>query len=140
MVIALSKGTGPTFTPALDTWPDAGVYQLWIRLRRSVVLRVGGLGHLRFAAGTYIYTGRAARGLRARVLRHVHGGRRRHWHIDHLLASQAARVVRVVLASTDPEDECRANMATGCNAAVAALRFGASDCRSGCPAHLWRVR
>ena len=140
MVKRTNRRTLPAFTPALDAWPDAGVYQLWIRLRRSVVLRVGGLGRLRFAAGTYIYTGRATRGLRARVLRHVQGGRCRYWHIDYLLGSQAARVVRVVLASTDPEDECRANMATGCNAAVAALRFGASDCRSGCPTHLWRVR
>ncbi len=135
----VKRRTGPTFTPALDAWPDAGVYQLWIRLRRTVILRVGSLGHLRFAAGTYIYTGRAARGLRARVLRHVHGGRRRHWHIDYLLANPAARVVRVVLASAKPDDECRVNAATGCNAAVAALRFGASDCRSGCPAHLWLV-
>ena len=129
----------PAFTPALDAWPDAGVYQLRIRLRRSVVLHVGSLGRVRFAAGTYIYTGRASRGLRARVLRYVHGGLRRHWHIDYLLVSSVARIERVVLASTDPEDECRANMATGCNAAVAALHFGASDCRGGCPAHLWLV-
>jgi hypothetical protein len=32
---------------------------------------VGALGVIHFTEGTYIYTGRAARGLRARVLRHV---------------------------------------------------------------------
>jgi Uri superfamily endonuclease len=134
-----SRVTEPVFAPALDAWPDAGVYQLWIRLHRPVVLRVGSFGRVRFAAGTYVYTGRAARGLRARVLRHVRGGKHRHWHIDYLLASRAMHIEHVMLASTNPEDECRVNMATGCNAVVAVLRFGASDCRSGCPTHLWRV-
>jgi Uri superfamily endonuclease len=137
------KRTGPQleplFTPALEAWPDAGVYQLWIALSRGVRVRVGSLGVIRFARGTYIYTGRAARGLRARVLRHVRGAQRLHWHIDYLLAQRNARVERVMLASTDPEDECRVN----CDAAngwVAVPDFGASDCRNGCPAHLWRVR
>jgi Uri superfamily endonuclease len=134
-----SKGTEPVFTPALDAWPGAGVYQLRIRLRRTILLSVGRLGRIQLVAGTYIYTGRAARGLRARVLRHLHGGRCRHWHIDYLLRSAAARVLRVVLASTNPDDECRVNVATGRGVMVAVPRFGASDCRSGCPTHLWRV-
>jgi Uri superfamily endonuclease len=140
VVKPLSKKTGPTFVPALDTWPDAGVYQLWIRLRRSVVIPVGSLGRIRFAAGTYVYTGRASRGLRARVLRHVHGGRCQHWHIDYVLASPAAHVVRVVLASPNAADECRVNAVTGRDVAEPVPRFGASDCRSRCPTHLWRVR
>ena len=134
-----NRRTLPAFTPALDAWPDAGVYQLWIRLRRPVVLRAGSLGQVRLAAGMYIYTGRASRGLWARVLRHVRGRRRCHWHIDYLLVSSVARIERVVLASTDPEDECRVNAATGRGAMAVAPRFGASDCRSGCPAHLWLV-
>jgi Uri superfamily endonuclease len=131
--------TEPVFAPALDAWPDAGVYQLWIRLHRPVVLRVGSFGRVRFAAGTYVYTGRAARGLRARVLRHVRGGKRRHWHIDYLLAGNEVRLQRVVLASTNPDDECRVNAAAGRGVVVAVPRFGASDCRSGCPTHLRRV-
>jgi Uri superfamily endonuclease len=101
---------GPTFTPALDAWPDAGVYQLWIELRRSVKVGVGALGVIHFVKGMYIYTGRAARGLRARVLRHTRGAVRLHWHIDYLLAQRNARVERVILASTDPDDECRVNV------------------------------
>ena len=128
-----------TFAPAISAWPDAGVYQLWIRLNRPVALRVGSLGRLRFEAGLYTYTGRASRGLRARVRRHVRGARCRHWHIDYLLASRAARVVRVILASGHAEDECRVNCAIGAECCVAVLRFGASDCRNGCPGHLWRA-
>lgn len=137
MVATLRKEPRLTFTPALGAWPDAGVYQLWIRLRRSVVLRVGSLGEVQFAAGTYVYTGRAARGLRARVLRHVHGGQRQHWHIDYLLAIPWAHLERVGLSSTRPEDECAVHATTGDSALAAVPRFGASDCHSGCPTHLW---
>lgn len=129
--------TGPTFTPALDAWPDAGVYQLWIELRRPMKVGVGALGVIHFAKGMYIYTGRAARGLRTRVLRHAQGAVRLHWHIDYLLAQQNARVERVILASTNPDDECRVNCAAA-DGRVAVPGFGASDCRNGCPGHLWR--
>lgn len=122
--------------PALDAWPDAGVYQIWIELRRPIPTRVGRLGVIRFAKGVYVYTGRASRGLRARVLRHVHGGKRLHWHIDYLLALRSARVRQVVLASTDPDDECNVNRAAT-EAWVAVPGFGSSDCHNGCPGHLW---
>ena len=130
--------TGPTFTPALDAWPDAGVYQLWIELRRPMNVGIGALGVIHFAKGTHIYTGRAARGLRARALRHTRGTVRPHWHIDYLLAQRNVRVERVILASTDPDDECRVNCKAA-NGGVAVPGFGASDCRNGCAGHLWRV-
>jgi Uri superfamily endonuclease len=114
------------------------VYQLWIKLHRPMKVGVGALGVIHFARATYVYTGRAMRGLRARVLRHASGAQRLHWHIDYLLAERSARVERVILTSTDPDDECRVN----CKAAdgwAAVPGFGASDCRNGCPGHLWRV-
>ena len=114
------------------------MYQLWIELRRPMKVGVGALGVIHFTKGMYIYTGRAARGLRARVLRHTRGAVRLHWHIDYLLAQRNARVERVVLASTDPEAECRVNCEAA-NGGVAVPGFGASDCHNGCPGHLWRV-
>jgi Uri superfamily endonuclease len=129
----------PKCRPPFASWPGAGTYQLWIRLRRPVVLRIGRLGRVALPAGVYVYTGRAARALQARVRRHVTGGRRRHWHIDYLLAAPAARLVQVVLVSPDPADECRANVELARRGQCPVPRFGASDCRQGCPAHLWRV-
>ena len=126
-----------TCTPAFDAWPDAGVYQLWIELRRPMRVVVGALGVIHFARGVYIYTGRAARGLRARVLRHVQGAARRHWHIDYLLTQPGVRVVKVVLAAADPAEECRSNRGAVERGGVAVRGFGSSDCRSGCPGHLW---
>ena len=130
---------GPTFIPALDAWPDAGVYQLWIELRRPLRVVVGALGVTHFAKGLYVYTGRAARGLRARALRHVESARRLHWHIDYLLAQRGARVDKVVLAATDPAEECRVNRRAGGRGGMPVPGFGSSDCRSGCPGHLWQV-
>ena len=133
------RQTGPTFTPAFDAWPDAGVYQLWIELRRPVKVAVGARGVIHFTQGMYIYTGRAARNLRARVRRHVQGAKRLRWHIDYLLAQRSARVAKVVLAATDPAEECHSNRRAGERGGIAVPGFGASDCRNGCPGHLWRV-
>lgn|GEM_PF-684288 len=134
-----SRRARAVFTPALQSWPDFGVYQLWIDVPRPVSVRVGALGTRRFPAGNYVYTGRAARGLRARVRRHACGAFRLRWHIDYLLAAAGVRVRRAVLASANPADECRVNrrgLVAGWNAVP---RFGASDCRAGCPGHLWRA-
>jgi len=114
------------------------VYQLWLRVSVDLRLVVGRLGRVAIPAGCYVYTGRAARGLVARVRRHVRGGGRKHWHIDYLLARRATSIERVVLASADPEDECAVNRRTGVGIVVRG--FGSSDCRARCGAHLKRVR
>lgn len=135
------------FEPRLEDWPGRGVYQVWLRVAEPIRVRVGALGRCAFPAGVYVYTGRAARGLATRVLRHVRvcgrcrtrerGGERPpkvRWHIDYLLRHRAVRIERVVLASSAPADECRVNKSAGGQVAVAG--FGASDCRNGCGAHL----
>ena len=134
-----SKPPQPAFDPPLDSWPDAGVYQLRLRVSVAICVSVGKLGRITFPPGLYVYTGRAARALRARVLRHVGGARRKHWHIDYLLARRETRVQRVTLLSRDPADECAVNVDAGRTGRAVADRFGASDCRSQCPAHLWLV-
>lgn len=125
------------FEPRLDEWPDTGVYQLWLRLPANLRVTVGRLGRFTFPAGVYIYSGRASRGLKARVSRHANGGEHKHWHIDHLLVHPRVRLERVVLASLDPQMECVVNQALGREATCVAPGFGASDCKNGCPAHLW---
>lgn len=123
--------------PPLANWPDDGVYQLWLWVSVTIRVRVGRLGVFRFPAGTYVYTGRAARGLRARVRRHIRGARYQHWHIDYLLARREVRLERVTLAAADARDECAVNQAT--RGTVVVPGFGASDCRQRCRAHLRRV-
>ncbi len=128
------------FDRPVDDWPDAGVYQLWIQLTHDVRATVGRLGRFRFPVGLYVYTGRASRGLRARVRRHFGGAARRHWHIDYLLAKPQVAVVGVALASLDADEECLMNQAVSLTGECVAPGFGASDCRAGCATHLWRCR
>ena len=59
--------------------------------------------------------------------------------IDYLLGRREVLIERVVLALSDPEKECAANQGVGRKACCVAPGFGASDCREGCQAHLWRV-
>lgn len=125
------------FNPPLMAWPDAGVYQLWLRVMTARRLRVGRLGRFLFPPGVYVYTGRAARALPARIARHARGARVKHWHIDYLLASQAVRLEKIVLVSLDPAAECPLNQSVGESAACPVPDFGNSDCRAGCKAHLW---
>jgi Uri superfamily endonuclease len=132
-----SKTPGVVFVPRLDRWPDTGVYQLHIHVRRAIHVQVGRLGRFSFPPDRYVYTGRASRGLRARVQRHVNGACKRHWHIDHLLARREVEIVRVELASTDAREECEINAATV--GETPAPGFGASDCAACCGAHLKRV-
>jgi Uri superfamily endonuclease len=134
------SATPVVFEPPIERWPAAGVYQLWLRVSVASRLTIGRLGRFTFPAGRYVYTGRASRGLRARVLRHARGAHRKHWHIDYLLARREVRLERVRLASSDPDDECAINRALSAEGAAVAPGFGASDCRSHCPTHLWRIR
>jgi len=127
------------FEPPLERWPTAGVYQLWLRVSVGLRVTVGRLGRFTFPAGRYVYTGRASRGLRARVLRHVHGAERKHWHIDYLLSRPDVRVTRVVLAADDPQEECPVNRKLAASGCCVAPGFGASDCRAGCETHLWQI-
>lgn len=128
------------FQPPLEAWPDAGVYQLHVRVSRTVQVNIGRLGCFRFPAGFYVYTGRASRGLRARVWRHVCGAPRKHWHIDYLLAQPGCRVKRVVPAAADPDTECTVNQSVSPGASCPAPGFGASDCGRQCAAHLWHLQ
>lgn len=110
-------------------------YQLHILLDRDVRLTIGRLGSFDFPAGRYVYTGSAKRNLAARVKRHCAKVKKLRWHIDYLLASPYARVVRVDLSA---EEECRLNQGTA--GAIVIPRFGATDCTRGCGSHLKWLR
>ena len=117
--------------------PDSGCYQLVIRMDREAVIKVGALGEIRFRPGYYTYTGRARRGLRKRVERHLRRDKRKNWHIDYLL--EKGNIVDIVYFA-DRLDECIINMSLLGRLKGAALvdGFGSSDCR--CRSHLMWTR
>lgn len=117
-----------------------GSYTLVIGLRRKRWIQVGRLGRACFPRGTYLYTGRAMIGLRTRLGRHLRRkNKKTRWHIDYLLKCPEAHVKKVVVYPGASRKECRLNqrMATLPGAKVILKGFGASDCCSGCPSHLF---
>ena len=126
----------PHALPALS-----GAYWLALALPRPAHVRIGRLGEALFPRGYYIYTGSAhgPGGVRARLGRHLRGSPHRRWHIDFLRAV-AAPFAWGWTTSPDPATpwECRwaQALAAAPEAFIPLTGFGASDCRSGCPAHL----
>ncbi len=106
-------------------------YQLLIHLKAPIRLDIGALGRHHLPAGFYLYTGSARRNIEARVARHRRKRKPRRWHIDYLTCHRNARVVETWLSD---RPECQLNQSVAGEVVVA--RFGASDCRSGCGAHL----
>jgi Uri superfamily endonuclease len=124
--------------PTVDSLLRPGCYSLIIHLKRNKTIQVGKLGEVFFPTGTYVYTGSAMRGLRARLRRHCARKKKMHWHIDHLLTAPDARIKKIILYPAAPGQECRQNnrIATRAGATVVLKNFGASDCKSGCTSHL----
>lgn len=115
-----------------------GSYLLALRIDVPICLEVGHLGNVEFKAGLYVYAGSAhgPGGLRARLSRHLHGEGHLHWHIDWL--RRAAQVEQAAWQSGMEGLECvwSQSLARLPGAEIPRVGFGASDCRSGCPAHL----
>ena len=124
----------------LPTFP--GVYALVLTLGKSERLSVGRFGEVDLLPGTYVYFGsaRGPGGIRARLGRHLQGDGKTHWHIDHLRAAANVDGVCWAVVESDQRWECEWTQAVGrlAGVSVPVAGFGASDCRSGCGAHLLR--
>ncbi len=118
---------------------EGGAYVVLIRLERAVELRVGSLGLFHCAPGWYAYAGSALRGLRRRALRHLARAGRVRWHVDYLKRAAGAHPIGAILVPGRAIGECALNRIAGglLGGRAPIPGFGASDCRSGCPAHLW---
>lgn len=113
-----------------------GIYVLIIRLDEDAAVNIGALGKRTFRKGTYAYVGSAQNNLEQRVKRHLKKQKRKFWHIDYLLDSNAAKVVEVLYRQANKTEECKvANLITRTNEPVKG--FGCSDCH--CKSHLFRV-
>ncbi len=110
---------------------DLKTYQLFIELSQPVSITIGLLGRFTFPAGRYIYTGSAKRGLEARIRRHLSSKKKKHWHIDYLLAHKNTQITEVKRFS---EPECLINQQISGDIIVPG--FGASDCKKRCGSHL----
>ena len=116
---------------------DSGVYQITIQIKKKTSIKIGELGEFTFEPGTYIYTGRAKKGLQKRIQRHLRKEKRCFWHIDYLLQSNNAEITNIAITSDNYRTECAQNKDTqNHNAQIPISGFGSSDCKNHCKAHL----
>ena len=126
-----------------NTIPMKGTYTLIIFLSREIHIKIGQLGVKSFPKGYYTYTGSAlgtgASSLKRRISRHLKKtGKKRHWHIDFVLAHRNATVTAVVAAQTDRKMECDLNCYIEKEgvARIPVSGFGSSNCNGNCRSHL----
>ena len=115
-----------------------GCYSLVIELNKGKKIRIGKLGKIEFQPGIYVYTGSAMAGLGPRLLRHLSYRKKLRWHIDYFLNDKEARIKKIVLYPAAPGQECWQNQKIGAlrGALSVGRKFGASDCKAGCPSHM----
>ncbi len=116
--------------------PTYVTYQLEILLSTPTLLTIGRFGFFDFPQGRYVYTGSALRNIEARIARHLLTAKKLNenklrWHIDYLLASPAASILKVTQFTLP---ECQVNQRTQGEILIAG--FGSSDCRARCASHL----
>lgn len=123
---------------------DRGAYVIHLEVRKAIRLHAGALGEILLPAGRYAYIGSARGGIAARIARHrrlaVEKAGKLHWHIDHVLAHPEVAWICGKALQEKSECEVSRRIASLKGATVPIPRFGASDCRSGCAAHFYRLR
>jgi Uri superfamily endonuclease len=111
--------------------PPFITYQLSIHLKNKVTITIGKLGTFEFPAGHYIYTGSAKSNIEARITRHLSQKKSLKWHIDYLLNSQEAYVIKVARFT---EPECIIHQRT--EGLILINKLGSTDCKNSCGSHL----
>ncbi len=121
--------------------PEKGSYTLIILVSNKVSSTVGKLGVKIFLPGYYAYTesalGKGATSLPKRLARHLRTVKRKHWHIDFLLAQKVASIKAAAITSFQ-NSECPINqfIKNRLKAKIWIPKFGATDCKNDCKSHL----
>ena len=112
---------------------NRGIYLLVLRYDGERILEVAGLGRVNFETGYYVYVGKAKRGLRERIGRHLRKRKKNHWHIDYL--SRVAKKIDPYPIYTRGDLECKLAKDIAVSASTSIPGFGSSDCN--CKSHLF---
>lgn len=132
----------------MDDLPvQPGIYALFLSVTSPFVLSIGRLGQFEIPSGLFSYQGSAQGpgGINGRLGRHLLGNKLPHWHIDYLREkSDVEGCIYILHRRLDfryPKLECTWSQALQGlpGASVPVPGFGASDCKSGCLAHLVHV-
>ncbi len=112
---------------------DRGSYLIVLRLTSDAIVKVGGLGEIRFRQGHYVYVGSAMKNLTRRIQRHRRLRKHFFWHIDYLRAVSEFLASLPVRSEDDLECEIASRLRDTADWVVPG--FSSSDC--SCPSHLF---
>jgi Uri superfamily endonuclease len=113
-----------------------GIYVLIIQVGNDIDVNVGALGRIAFAKGLCAYVGSAQTNMEQRVKRHFKREKRKFWHVDYLLDSSAAKILKVFFKKANKTKECKTAKVIGARGKPI-LGFGCSDCN--CKSHLFHI-
>ncbi len=118
--------------------PLPGTYALLLRADNEHLVQAGKHRLFSLRPGWYLYTGSAMGpgGMRARVRHHLNIHPKPHWHLDWLRPHLRAEGVLWEAGPTRLECRWAAGLAKEPTVTIPQTGFGASDCTSGCAAHL----
>ncbi|MEM0007255.1 MAG: GIY-YIG nuclease family protein [Candidatus Bathyarchaeia archaeon] len=113
-----------------------GVYVLAISVSKNINVKVCSRKNFFLEKGFYAYVGSGQKSLEKRLIRHFSKtGKKRFWHIDHLLAINGVSVVKAFYKEAAKQEECRTALSLS-GVAFSIDGFGCSDCK--CESHLFR--
>ena len=122
---------------------EKGAYFLYFRLKRPLRTDAGALKNVFLPPGVYVYVGSARGGIAQRIARHkrlaITKKGKLHWHIDYLLVHPQMQLTGVKELAGKKECDASKRLASMKGVVAPVPGFGASDCRSGCKAHLYRM-
>jgi Uri superfamily endonuclease len=122
---------------------EKGAYLLYLRVTQSMTLRAGRLKDIFLSPGRYVYVGSARRGIAGRIARHKRLAEEKtgklRWHVDYLLVHPHIRLIGEKVLPGSSECKVSKKIASRKGVRVPVSHFGSSDCRSGCPAHLYQL-
>jgi Uri superfamily endonuclease len=122
---------------------NGGAYVLKIEVPRNLAFRIGALGEVLLPAGKYLYVGSALKNLDQRIARHRRLGEQKtgklHWHIDYLLTHPEINLIEAIAVCGGIECAISRKISIKKGVTAPIPRFGASDCKSRCPAHLYHL-
>ncbi|OLS30239.1 MAG: hypothetical protein ThorAB25_11340 [Candidatus Thorarchaeota archaeon AB_25] len=120
-----------------------GVYVLIIQVKKPVKVQIKSLGDTEFVPSVWAYVGSAmgtgSTSLKNRLRRHFRKEKTIYWHIDYLL-NEDIEIEKAIWAQSERHLECDLAQSLASNNEFNAgpKGFGASDCKSGCIAHIFK--
>jgi Uri superfamily endonuclease len=121
-----------------------GAYILYLDVKQPLTLCVGSLKTIFLPRGRYAYIGSARSGIESRIRRHKRLAEKKagpcHWHIDYLLVHPQIKLTCEIPIPGGSECDISHQISSRKGTSAPVPKFGATDCREKCKAHLYLLK